>query len=107
MSREDPNFVPPNSANASTVIHNGKRGREEDAAEQRQAKREKSDEDSDEEMEIEDEDDAPSKETCALYSPYAPALSNVVLLQLLPQLLFLSKSTNLRQDFYVQISLKK
>jgi hypothetical protein len=80
LSREDPNFVPPNSANASTVLNNGKRGREEDAAEQRHAKREKSDEDSDEEMEIEDEDDAPSKETCALCSPYPPALSNVVLL---------------------------
>ncbi|RXW25288.1 hypothetical protein EST38_g569 [Candolleomyces aberdarensis] len=62
LSREDPNFVPPNSVNASSVLQNGKRGREEDAGEQRQAKREKSDDDSDEEMEIEDEDDAPSKQ---------------------------------------------
>ncbi|KAF5331728.1 hypothetical protein D9611_007722 [Ephemerocybe angulata] len=61
LSREDPDFVPPTAANASSVLQNGKRAREEDATEQRQAKREKSDEDSDEEMEIEDDDDVPAK----------------------------------------------
>lgn len=61
LSREDPNFVPPTAANASSILQNGKRAREEDSADQRQAKREKSDEDSDEEMEIEDDDDVPSK----------------------------------------------
>ncbi|KAG2013717.1 U1 small nuclear ribonucleoprotein A [Coprinopsis cinerea AmutBmut pab1-1] len=60
LSREDPNFVPPNAANASSLIQNGKRTRDEDKSDERQAKREKSDESSDEEMEIEDDDEAPS-----------------------------------------------
>ncbi|TEB30213.1 RNA-binding domain-containing protein [Coprinellus micaceus] len=64
LSREDPDFVPPNAANASSIVQNGKRLREEDGVDGRQAKREKSsDDDSDEEMEIEDdEDDAPPKQ---------------------------------------------
>ncbi|KAF4619353.1 hypothetical protein D9613_005213 [Agrocybe pediades] len=57
---EDPEFVPPSAANASSILQNGKRQRDGDAAEERQAKREKSD-DSDEEMEIDDEDETPQK----------------------------------------------
>jgi len=62
LSREDPNFVPPNATNASSVLQNGKRAREEDKSDERQAKREKADEDSDEEMEIEDDEhDSPAQ----------------------------------------------
>ncbi|KJA30025.1 hypothetical protein HYPSUDRAFT_32063, partial [Hypholoma sublateritium FD-334 SS-4] len=59
---EDPDFVPPNAANASALLQqNGKRPRDGDTADsERQAKREKSD-DSDEEMEIDDEEDTPQK----------------------------------------------
>ena len=76
LSREDPDFVPPNAANASSIVQNGKRAREEDGADGRQAKREKSsDDDSDEEMEIEDdEDEAPPKqETRASLSLFHPS----------------------------------
>jgi hypothetical protein len=52
--REDPNFVPPTSANASAFI-NGKRPREDDGGEP-QAKRDRAD-DSDEEMEIDDDEE--------------------------------------------------
>ncbi|KAF9058127.1 hypothetical protein BJ165DRAFT_1335235 [Panaeolus papilionaceus] len=62
LRTEDPNFVPPNAANASSVIQNGKRARDGDVDEvERKTKREKSDESSDEEMEIDDEEDAPQK----------------------------------------------
>ncbi|KAG6817443.1 hypothetical protein H0H87_008611 [Tephrocybe sp. NHM501043] len=66
--REDPNFVPPTAANASTLISQGaKRQRDDEAAdEERNAKREKSEED-EEEMEIDDEDEqAPSTNTNSL-----------------------------------------
>ncbi|PPR05645.1 hypothetical protein CVT24_002870 [Panaeolus cyanescens] len=62
LRTEDPNFVPPNAANASSVIQNGKRARDGDLDEaERKTKREKSDESSDEEMEIDDDEDAPEK----------------------------------------------
>ncbi|TFK28789.1 RNA-binding domain-containing protein [Coprinopsis marcescibilis] len=63
LSREDPNFVPPNAANASAAFQNGKRPREDERGEERKAKREKSEDDSDEEMEIDDEDDAPTEQS--------------------------------------------
>ncbi|KAJ3764120.1 hypothetical protein EV360DRAFT_77692 [Lentinula raphanica] len=59
--RDDPNFVPPNAANASTLIRNGpldndkKRQREGDDEVARQTKREKAE--SDDEMEIDDDDE--------------------------------------------------
>ena len=66
---EDPDFVPPTAANASSVVtQNGKRQRDGDSGDSgRQAKREKAD-DSDDEMEIEDEEEAPKKnDTCTWY----------------------------------------
>ncbi|KAJ3506041.1 hypothetical protein NLJ89_g7093 [Agrocybe chaxingu] len=59
---EDPNFVPPNAANASSLVsQNGKRPRDGDIPDsERQSKRERADE-SDEEMEIDDEEEAPQK----------------------------------------------
>ncbi|KAF8915941.1 hypothetical protein CPB85DRAFT_1292502 [Mucidula mucida] len=55
--REDPNFVPPNSANASALVQNGVlKRRRDDSPDAREAKR-KADEQSDEEMEIDDDDD--------------------------------------------------
>ncbi|KAK7049574.1 hypothetical protein VNI00_005605 [Paramarasmius palmivorus] len=59
--REDPNFVPPNSVNASALVAQngtgGKRQREDGATgEEPQSKKERSDSD-DEEMEIDDDDD--------------------------------------------------
>ncbi|EEB95550.1 hypothetical protein MPER_05461 [Moniliophthora perniciosa FA553] len=65
--REDANFVPPNSVNASAFlaqngVASGKRQREDDAGEGPQAKKEKSDSD-DEEMEIDDDDDVPTQNT--------------------------------------------
>ncbi|KAK7470710.1 hypothetical protein VKT23_002132 [Stygiomarasmius scandens] len=65
LKREDPNYVPPNSANASALarqngVQENKRPREEDSTEgERQNKRDKAD--SDEEMEIDDDDDAPQQ----------------------------------------------
>jgi len=61
LRRADPDFVPPTSANASTVVRNGKiedkkRSRDGDEGEDRRTKREKADDD-DEEMEIDDDDD--------------------------------------------------
>ncbi|TRM68055.1 hypothetical protein BD626DRAFT_480655 [Schizophyllum amplum] len=58
--REDPNFVPPTAVHASDFVNgkDGKRARDEDTLETRNAKREKAD-DSDEEMEIDDEDEQP------------------------------------------------
>ncbi|KAJ3994205.1 hypothetical protein F5050DRAFT_1776191 [Lentinula boryana] len=59
--RDDPNFVPPSAANASSLIRNGtldndkKRHREVDDEVARQTKREKAE--SDDEMEIDDDDD--------------------------------------------------
>lgn len=61
LSREDPNFVPPNVNASNAAAQSAKRSREEDKGDERQAKREKSDESSDEEMEIEDDDDAPAQ----------------------------------------------
>ena len=61
LSREDPNFVPPNVNASNAAAQNAKRSREDDKGDERQAKREKSDESSDEEMEIEDDDDAPAQ----------------------------------------------
>ncbi|ESK97622.1 spliceosomal protein [Moniliophthora roreri MCA 2997] len=71
--REDPNFVPPSSTTASSLlaqngVASGKRQREDDTGEGPQAKKEKSDSD-DEEMEIDDDDDAPAQnpsELCVL-----------------------------------------
>ncbi|EAU84742.2 U1 small nuclear ribonucleoprotein A [Coprinopsis cinerea okayama7 len=97
LSREDPNFVPPNAANASSLIQNGKRTRDEDKSDERQAKREKSDESSDEEMEIEDDDEAPSnaQQTNAcmsiLYISTIELIGPSILIKLPMQPRFLSK----------------
>ncbi|CAK5275672.1 unnamed protein product [Mycena citricolor] len=60
--KEDPNFVPPTSANASALLLQNtraeKRQREEDLESDRKTKRDKTDDD-DEEMEIEDDDEQP------------------------------------------------
>ncbi|KIM46237.1 hypothetical protein M413DRAFT_441312 [Hebeloma cylindrosporum] len=59
LRTEDPDFVPPTAANASALLtQNGKRTRDADTGDERQAKREKAD-DSDEEMEIDDEEEPP------------------------------------------------
>ena len=62
LQREDPNFVPPTAANASSIVtQNGKRSRDGDTGDsERHSKREKAD-DSDEEMEIDDEEETPQK----------------------------------------------
>jgi len=74
LKSEDPNFVPPTAANASSLLtQNGKRPRDSDVGEERQSKREKAD-DSDEEMEIDDEDDAPQKNDIGT-SCYSSALA--------------------------------
>ncbi|KAG6821232.1 hypothetical protein H0H93_002342 [Arthromyces matolae] len=64
--REDPNFVPPTSVNASSLLTQ-KRQREDEAVEdERNTKREKSEED-EEEMEI-DDDDEPAQKSNTLSS---------------------------------------
>jgi len=79
QKREDPNFVPPHAANASSLLLNGaKRQREEDSAVVgRDAKNQKTDSDGsdDEEMEIDEDDELPLKHsiTCMSY------LSNTLL----------------------------
>jgi len=61
LRNEDPKFVPPSTANPSTLTsQNTKRARDSDPWADRPSKREKGD-DSDEEMEIEDEEDSPQK----------------------------------------------
>ena len=62
LQREDPNFVPPTAANASSLVtQSGKRSRDGDTGDsERHSKREKAD-DSDEEMEIDDDEEAPQK----------------------------------------------
>jgi len=62
LQREDPTFVPPTAANASSLVtQNGKRPRDGDTADSdRHSKREKAD-DSDEEMEIDDDEETPRK----------------------------------------------
>ena len=59
LRREDPSFVPPTAANATSfVTQNSKRQRDDDAQNgERHAKREKAEED-EEEMEIDDEEEA-------------------------------------------------
>ena len=59
LQREDPSFVPPTAANASSfVTQNAKRQRGDEAEDgERHAKREKAEED-EEEMEIDDEEEA-------------------------------------------------
>ncbi|KAL1741272.1 hypothetical protein HDZ31DRAFT_67107 [Schizophyllum fasciatum] len=77
LKREDPNFVPPTAVHASPFVNGkdpNKRARDEDAADTRQAKREKADESSDEEMEIDDEDD----EKPAQQAPPPPITSAAV-----------------------------
>jgi len=70
LKREDPTFVPPNSAHAgalsefnskfaSGVSLSEKRPRDDDGPAGREAKREKQ-QDSDEEMELDDDDDEPA-----------------------------------------------
>ncbi|KAJ4481479.1 hypothetical protein C8J55DRAFT_535736 [Lentinula edodes] len=79
--KDDPNFVPPNTANASSLIRNGalekdkKRQREADDEIGRQTKREKAE--SDDEMEIdddEDEDDNDSRLNSVVAPGVIPAL---------------------------------
>ncbi|PBK72691.1 RNA-binding domain-containing protein [Armillaria solidipes] len=59
LRREDPDFVPPKSANASVFVNGDKkRRRDADAAEEEPgAKRDKAEDQDDEEMEIDDDDD--------------------------------------------------
>ncbi|KAG5639009.1 hypothetical protein H0H81_007917 [Sphagnurus paluster] len=76
LRREDPLFVPPNAANASAIVsQNAKRQREDEGADERNAKREKADSD-EEEMEIDDDDDTaqPNNTTpCTLYQGFQAA----------------------------------
>lgn len=62
LQKEDPKFVPPTAANASSLVtQNGKRPRDGDIGDSdRHLKREKAD-DSDEEMEIDDDEETPRK----------------------------------------------
>ncbi|TFK75957.1 RNA-binding domain-containing protein [Pluteus cervinus] len=67
LKREDPDFVPPKSANASAFVNNhlksDKRQRDGDEDGERATKREKSGDEDEEEMEIDDEDEsAPQKQ---------------------------------------------
>jgi len=77
LKREDPLFVPPNSAHAhSSATQNGritissdKRERDDDTEDdERQAKREKADEDDEEEMEIDEDEESVQPSTSALTS---------------------------------------
>ena len=90
MKREDPNFVPPKSANASAFVNNhlksDKRQRDEDGDGDRATKREKGGDEDEEEMEIDDEDEsAPQKHpssTCrsrgsSIYPCFTPCLSKL------------------------------
>lgn len=72
MQREDPSFIPPTAANASSfVAQNAKRQRDDEAADgERHAKREKAEED-EEEMEIDDEEEA------AQHDDVNPCTSNI------------------------------
>jgi len=69
LQREDPNFVPPTAANASSLVpQNAKRPRDSDTGDSdRHSKREKPD-DSDEEMEIDDDEETPrTSDPCMSY----------------------------------------
>lgn len=111
LRKEDPNFVPPTAANASAVFaQNGKRQRDDEAAEnERIAKREKADED-EEEMEIDDEEESPQKQnsctSCylrsAIYTSFTKRLRKPP-----PQVLFQPKCNILLRVYYVQIFRKK
>lgn len=68
LRKEDPNFVPPKSANASALVSQGieKRQRDDEPGEgERAAKRDKADED-EEEMEIDDEEDSAPQQLISL-----------------------------------------
>jgi len=83
LKREDPLFVPPNSAHAhSSATQNGritisdKRERDDDTEDdERQAKREKADEDDEEEMEIDEDEESVQPSTSALTSDSVPPAS--------------------------------
>ncbi|THV08613.1 RNA-binding domain-containing protein [Dendrothele bispora CBS 962.96] len=89
LKREDPNFVPSNSANASVLarqngIQDSKRPREEDSTEgERQTKRDRAD--SDEEMEIDDDDDTPQQNGLASIPPVVNHPTSRLLCTNLPQ----------------------
>jgi RNA recognition motif-containing protein len=84
LKRDDPNFVPPNSANASQrllqneriTISSDKRQRddedEDDDEEERQSKREKGDDDDGEEMEIDEDEESAQPATSNLSSASVP-----------------------------------
>jgi len=86
LRREDPNFVPPNTAHAGALSEfnskfakgvslSEKRPRDDDGPAGREAKREKQ-QDSDEEMELEDEDDEPTPATKGQF--VCPCFSTVI-----------------------------
>ncbi|KAF7977643.1 hypothetical protein HWV62_3060 [Athelia sp. TMB] len=83
LKREDPSFVPPNSAHATQAAHAGritissdKRPRDEEMADgERQTKREKADDDDDEEMEIDDEEEPGPASTTPFTSASVPPTS--------------------------------
>ena len=110
LRNEDPDFVPPTAANASALLtQNGKRTKDADAGDERQAKREKVD-DSDEEMEIDDEEEPPRKNDFCT-SCYLRILFKHLLHMFpeKPQLQAASprKSSSHQLAFCVQIYLKK
>jgi len=74
LQREDPNFIPPTAANASSLVtQNGKRPRDGDTGDSdRHSKREKAD-DSDEEMEIDDDDEKNEKNDLSAAPSSVPA----------------------------------
>lgn len=74
---EDPNFVPPNTANASSLLtQSGKRQRDGETGGDRPPKREKGD-GSDEEMEIEEDEESQQKDTSTSYSDIIVLLHNI------------------------------
>ncbi|KIM90726.1 hypothetical protein PILCRDRAFT_83912 [Piloderma croceum F 1598] len=81
LKREDPLFVPPNSAHANSsakpngriTISSDKRQRDDDVEDgERQSKREKTDEDDEEEMEIDEDEESGQPSTNSLTSASMP-----------------------------------
>ena len=105
LQREDPNFVPPTAANASSLVtQNGKRSRDGDAGDsERDSKREKVD-DSDEEMEIDDDEETPQKnDLCMSSCPYHVRYLFHTSKKLLLLVACPPRCSNRHTVFYVQI----
>lgn len=118
LKREDPNFVQPNSANASQrvlqneriTISSDKRQRDEEEEEERQAKREKGDEDDEEEMEIDEDEESAHPATSTLSSGTSLYLTSSIYSRFTTfhrKPLCLLLLSNHHQDYCVQIYRKK